>query len=132
MKIKTVLLILVLIASGTSFIYMAVMPSLTDRYPILEGVQIPDTKGDDYKREFPQTRKVTEEGGGIKEYILKCDPTSQKVVLITCYENGNRTVSPVETINLLYLEKEDIALLYEGIHFKNKEDMFLLIEDYSS
>ncbi len=65
-------------------------------------------------------------------YILKYDKETSKITLTVKYKDGSEIISPVETINPYYLTKEDLSALQEGIELSSKEDMFILIEDYSS
>ncbi len=65
-------------------------------------------------------------------YILKYDKEDGKITLTVKYKDGSEIISPVETINPYYLTKEDLKALEKGIELGSKEDMFILIEDYSS
>jgi hypothetical protein len=65
-------------------------------------------------------------------YILKYDKEEGKITLTVKYKDGSEIISPVETINPYYLTKEDLDALRRGIELSSKEDMYILIEDYSS
>ena len=66
------------------------------------------------------------------KYILKYYEDTNKINLIIKYKDGSQIISPIETINPDYLTDEDIQSLKKGIELSSKEDMFILIEDYSS
>lgn len=65
-------------------------------------------------------------------YILKYDKEEGKITLTVKYKDGSEIISPVDTINPYYLTKEDLDALRRGIELSSKEDMYILIEDYSS
>ena len=48
------------------------------------------------------------------------------------YADGSELISHIKAIDPDFLEAEDIKSLEEGITLSSKEDMFILIEDYSS
>lgn len=64
------------------------------------------------------------------KYILKYD--NGEVVLLTVYENGKKKSSPITTINIDYLTEIDRKSLTEGIELESMEDVFKIIEDFSS
>ena len=67
-----------------------------------------------------------------EKYILKYAENENAVYLITKKTDGTEIISPVESINPFYLTDEDLSLLKEGIELTKREDMYILIEDYSS
>ena len=64
-----------------------------------------------------------------QKYILKFDGSK---VILTCYENGKENSSPIPDINIDYLTEIDRKHLFDGIELERKEDVFKLIEDFSS
>lgn len=67
-----------------------------------------------------------------EKYILKYKEITNTVYLVTKKTDGTEIMSPVESIKPFYLTEEDLALLTEGIELTEREDMFILIEDFSS
>ena len=131
MKPKIVCLIIFLIVSGSVLVYTAFAPTNKGHHPIWEPKPQPEQSQNFSKQNTP-ARKVNEESGGIVSYVLKYIPNQDKVVLITCYENGSKLMSDIPSIKPAYLEKEDIRMLTQGIETDSKESMYILIEDYSS
>lgn len=66
----------------------------------------------------------------VTKYILKYD--KKGVVLISCFDNGKQTVSSIPDININYLTEMDRKSLEKGIELKSEEELYKLIEDYSS
>ncbi len=66
----------------------------------------------------------------VTKYILKY--YNNKVMLICEYSNGKKTESEVTEINVNYLTETDKKSLSDGIVLKNSEEVYKLIEDYSS
>lgn len=80
----------------------------------------------------PETSEVISKNPQIEKYILHMDKVSKKVFLTTRYADGSELISHIKAIDPAFLEAEDIKSLEEGITLSSKEDMFILIEDYSS
>lgn len=78
------------------------------------------------------TQKVNTPPSKKDKYILKYDEDTEKISLTVRYKDGSEIISSVETINPKYLTNDDIKSLKKGIEFSSKEDMYILIEDYSS
>ena len=78
------------------------------------------------------TKNVSTTNSETEVYILRYNPDSQKVELVTKKADGTEIVSNVNSINPFYLTEEDIKKLTEGIFVTTREDMFILIEDFSS
>ena len=78
------------------------------------------------------TKAVSVENSPTEKYILKYDQNTNAVYLITQKTDGTQIMSPVESINPFYLTGEDINALIRGIELTNREDMYILIEDFSS
>ncbi len=131
MKPKIVFLIFFLIISGTALLYTALLPDYSGHHPIWEPAAKPNRLKSFTKKNSP-AQSVSEESGGIVSYILKYEPDSDRVILITCHKDGSRIISDIESIKPNYLEAEDVRLLTEGIELADKEAMLILIEDYSS
>lgn len=131
MKAKTVLLIIFLVISGTALVYTSFYSDHSSHHPIWEPETKPKQVRDLPKENSPALR-TSEESGGIEKYILKYNPEQNKVELVTCYLNGNKIISTVDSINPTYLEEDDIRMLTEGIEMSDKTSMHILIEDYSS
>lgn len=66
----------------------------------------------------------------IKKYILKY--VNGDVVLICRDENGNTTKRKVDGINVDYLTDTDKEYLEKGIELDTAEQVYKLIEDYTS
>lgn len=67
-----------------------------------------------------------------QEYILSYDPQSGMVFLTKRFKDKSELISPISSINPSFLEPADVDALIKGITFTNKEEMFMLIEDYSN
>lgn len=67
-----------------------------------------------------------------EKYILCYDEKTDSIMIITLRKDGSRIISPAEEIIPEYLTEEDRQALIKGIEFTNKEDLYVLIEDYSS
>lgn len=80
----------------------------------------------------PDTENVSVDNSPTEKYILKYDTSSESIILITQKENGTEFSTTVENINPYFLTEEDIDTLTYGIELSSKEDMFRLIEDFSS
>ncbi len=94
---------------------------------------LPKTKyleAEEYTRE--DSVKVSKSNLPIEKYILKYNPKEDKVILITRYEDKSEIISYIDSINPSFLEEEDINNLSGGMEFTSKEDLYMLIEDYSS
>lgn len=78
------------------------------------------------------TQKVNTPPSEKDKYILKYNEDTEKISLTVRYKDGSEIISSVETINPKYLTNDDIKSLKKGIEFSSKEDMYILIEDYSS
>ena len=76
--------------------------------------------------------EVLSENPEIKKYILHLEPESDKVFLTTEFTDGSQLVSHIKSICPDFLEPKDINALTLGIELYSKEDMLMLIEDYSS
>ena len=68
----------------------------------------------------------------IEGYILNYNKETNMVYLVTKYSDGSKIISHIKEIDTRFLEDEDVASLTNGIFLKSKEEMFLLIEDYSN
>ncbi len=85
------------------------------------------------KNENENTAKnVSTQNSETEVYILRYNPDSKKVELVTKKTDGTEIVSNVNNINPFYLTEEDMKKLTEGIVVTTREDMFILIEDFSS
>lgn len=82
--------------------------------------------------ETQKTKTVSVENSPTEKYILKYNPNTDTVYLITQKTDGTQIMSPVESINPFYLTGEDISTLIQGIELTSREDMYILIEDFSS
>ena len=82
--------------------------------------------------ETQKTKTVSVENSPTEKYILKYNQNTDTVYLITQKTDGTQIMSPVESINPFYLTSEDISTLIQGIELTNREDMYILIEDFSS
>ena len=67
-----------------------------------------------------------------EKYILCYDEKTDSIMIITLRKDGSRIISPAEEIIPEYLTEEARQALIKGIEFTNKEDLYVLIEDYSS
>lgn len=67
-----------------------------------------------------------------EKYILQYSEQNNSVILITKKTDGTEIISEVDSINPYYLTDEDIKALTAGIELTSREDMFILIEDFSS
>lgn len=65
-----------------------------------------------------------------KKYILKYQ--DGKVLLISQYENGEENITPVSEINAEYLTETDLENLKNGIELSTEEELYKILEDYSS
>ncbi len=94
--------------------------------------------GDDMQFKAPLTESepdsslVSVPNSPTEKYILKYNEKANAVYLITKKTDGTEIISPVESIKPFYLTDDDIKALTEGIELTEKEDMFVLIEDFSS
>jgi len=79
-----------------------------------------------------QAAEAGSHSADIEKYILKYEETENKVVLITLYTDKSHIISHIKSINPALLTAEDTMRLKEGIELFSKEEMYLLIEDYSS
>ncbi len=79
-----------------------------------------------------ETIEAATPGSETAMYILKYNTETDTVLLITKKSDGTELISPVESINTTYLTESDIEALTKGIELTSREDMFILIEDYSS
>ncbi len=110
-------------------------------------VTAPDVKKqkitpEEAKSHYPKTEEssspasgaeqVSAGGKGPESYILQYNRDKGMVILITRQEDGTELVSHIKAINPDYLEPEDVNRLVKGIELNSKEEMFILIEDYSS
>ena len=77
-------------------------------------------------------REASGQTGQIKSYTLKYESESRRVILIANYADGSEIITLIKSINPRYLESKDIDALTKGIELASKEDMHMLIEDYSS
>ena len=77
-------------------------------------------------------RETADQTGKIKSYTLKYESESRGVILISNYADGSEIITRIKSINPRYLENKDIDALTEGIELTSKEEMHMLIEDYSS
>ena len=131
MKPKTIFYIIFLIFFGTVLICASVCLNYTDK-----PIPTKEAKMQDISLILPPkpspAKSVSEDSGGIESYILKYEPETDKIILITCYKDKSRHSTHIPSINPVFLEEEDINMLTEGIELTNKEDMLILIEDYSS
>ncbi len=84
------------------------------------------------KTDTEKAKTVSMENCPTEKYILKYNPNTDTVYLITQKTDGTQIMSPVESINPFYLTGEDISTLLQGIELTNREDMYILIEDFSS
>ena len=84
------------------------------------------------KEDIPEAKSVSVENSPTEKYILKYNEETDTVYLVTQKTDGTRIISPVESINPFYLTAEDISALTVGIELTSREDMFILIEDFSS
>ncbi len=80
----------------------------------------------------PQTAEASMQSSETEKYILKYNIENDTVYLITKKTDGTEIISPVESINPFYLTDEDLEALSAGIELTQREDMFILIEDFSS
>jgi len=86
----------------------------------------------DEAKEKIRTEEASTDNSQTESYTLKYNPEENMVVLITNKSDGSKHIAHIKTINPMYLEPGDAKALMEGIELSSKEDMFILIEDYSS
>jgi hypothetical protein len=67
-----------------------------------------------------------------QKYILSYEPNSDMVILTKKFADGSELITRVKSINPRFLEPGDVRALIDGIEFTNKEEMYMLIEDYSN
>lgn len=84
------------------------------------------------KEDIPEAKSVSVDNSPTEKYILKYNKETDTVYLVTQKTDGTRIISPVESIKPFYLTAEDISALTSGIELTSREDMFILIEDFSS
>ena len=80
--------------------------------------------------EEPLNTPASTQTNRIEKYIIKCE--EEDCVLITRFENGKETKSPMPDIDVTYLTEMDREQLAKGIELYTEEELFKLIEDYSS
>ena len=131
MKLKTVFSVIFLISLGALLICAALWPETVEQQPLWEQGEKNEHSAILPPKSAP-AKSVSEDSGGIESYILKYDPKADKVLLITCYKDKSRHTTDLPEINPIFLEEEDIGMLTQGIELTSKEDMLILIEDYSS
>ena len=66
------------------------------------------------------------------KYILRYNPETAGVMVITQKTDGSEIHTEVDEVNTFFLTDEDIKNLTEGIEVDTKEELFMLIEDFSS
>ena len=69
---------------------------------------------------------------GTDKFILRYNPETSEVILITQKSDGSEIHSVVDEVNSFFLTDEDIKNLTLGIEVTTKEELFMLIEDLSS
>ena len=67
-----------------------------------------------------------------RKYILSYEPKTDMVILTKTFADGSELITRVKSINPQFLEPGDVRALIDGIEFTNKEEMYMLIEDYSN
>lgn len=67
-----------------------------------------------------------------QKYILSYEPNSDMVILTKKFADGSELITNVHSINPQFLEPGDVRALIDGIEFVDKEEMYMLIEDYSN
>lgn len=78
------------------------------------------------------TMETATDNSDVQKYILHFDKEKNAVSLTVKYSGGTELIYPIESIKPEFLENEDIEALTKGIELNSKEEMYILIEDYSS
>lgn len=71
-----------------------------------------------------------ESGDDVTKYILKYD--GKNVLLITVLPDGTQTKHKADKIDVRYLTEYDINQLSQGIEVQSEDELYKLIEDFSS
>ena len=90
--------------------------------PVPEDAEIKDAE--------PENISASTDSARVTKYILKYD--ENEVVLICIFANGKKTESTMPDINIDYLTEIDREQLISGIELTDEEELYKLIEDYSS
>ncbi len=98
-------------------------------YPTVYDTPHGDFVKDTGEIEFPAASLSKSE---TDKYILRYNPETSGVILITKKSDGSEILSSVDEVNTFFLTDEDIKNLTEGIEVSTKEELFILIEDLSS
>lgn len=121
----------VILAVGVFLLINSISPENSDRlYKAEEPSRVNISKE---IGENPETaQEVSMPNSPTEKYILQYNRQNDSVVLITKKADGTEIISEVDSINPYYLTDEDIKALTAGIELTSREDMFILIEDFSS
>lgn len=121
----------VILAVGVFLLINSISPENSDRlYKAEEPSRVNISKE---IGENPETaQEVSMPNSPTEKYILRYNRQNDSVVLITKKADGTEIISEVDSINPYYLTDEDIKALTAGIELTSREDMFILIEDFSS
>ncbi len=130
-KFTKVLFFTILFTSAVLFTTVGVMVSKNPSKKAGED-NITDNLTGTEKKNDKTAKNVSTENSETEVYILRYNSDSNKVELVTKKADGTEIVSNVNNINPFYLTEEDMAKLAEGIVVTSREDMFILIEDFSS
>jgi len=129
---KYIKLILSVSACFILSIFLIMMAFSTDDTPKIVQ-QNPEHQDEEIiKNDNEISKEVSMPNSETEKYILRYNPDNDSVLLITKKQDGTEIVSNVDSINPYYLTKEDINALTSGIELTSREDMFILIEDFSS
>ena len=97
---------------------------------IFEPIITNEEKNTEILTEEPLNEPANTKTNEIEKYIIKTE--NETCVLITKFENGQETKSPMPDVNANYLTEIDREQLKKGIELNTKEELYKLIEDYSS
>ena len=65
-----------------------------------------------------------------EHYLVKCD--EECIILAEVFDDGSTQTVESFTINKSVLPKEDVALLEDGMSFREKEEALMMIENFVS
>ena len=100
------------------------------RMTVYDTQKKPLTKSEDTaERGFPAASVTKSE---TEKFILRYNPDTSNVILITKKSDGSEIHSSVDEVNTFFLTAEDVEKLTGGIEVSTKEELFMLIEDLSS
>ena len=97
---------------------------------IFEPIITNEEKNTEILTEEPLNEPANTKTNEMEKYIIKTE--NEACVLITKFENGQETKSPMPDVNANYLTEIDREQLKKGIELNTKEELYKLIEDYSS